>query len=633
MPYSLEMIGKAISGLPPFEKSSRADVDAAVAHAKGVASGGGSPKLPRVLTCAIGQLSRLVQLTIDAADVVVARKLPSPPESRPSHLMYSKATQDGFDCADFTVSGRIDYPRLACGTVLVAARAVKPDGEAAVFTLGDKAKPAATDPSITFYHVATDGGGGYVADRPTFDFDADRPRLDGTRTTLHVSAPALRDDGARGGPPVGFLVAFLSGEATDEPFNRQLVCELSLARSLVDDRCWGVQFLRPSPNYDAQWRAGASTTAEPPPPTYSDLAALQYEIAALPALLLISPNGHHPMVRISGRRELQAHGFVVGDGGRPINADGGSGGDASTSALASLLQRTAAESEESRRKHSLHVQSKQEMKLVPSFLGESSAEWIRMQGYRLLILNAEGTLKKPVNLAMPTAPSAGKGGHDAFYGHAVPLLRALLVAAIDDETVKSEGTGGGESGGSAAGILRHDAPRLALLSDLGHQCVERESGPLLEETKVRTVLSNLVLRLCYELQLSAAASKSLVATTSVYHSFTPMSKPEPTDKAIFHEPSRAGNEWSHDWCRPNAGALLQALQDAAVEASEALVVCVNANDDLAASVAGIASIWFQDLLGGAPAGQVRVPTKKGPRGGGVAQSGGRAPAAFVPGLR
>ena len=31
-----------------------------------------------------------------------------------------------------------------------------------------------------------------------------------------------------------------------------------------------------------------------------------------------------------------------------------------------------------------------------------------------------------------------------------------------------------------------------------------------------------------------------------------------------HEPSRAGPEWTHAWCRPNAGALERALADAEV---------------------------------------------------------------------
>ena len=183
--------------------------------------------------------------------------------------------------------------------------------------------------------------------------------------------------------------------------------------------------------------------------------------------------------------------------------------------------------------------------LVPAFLAESTAEWVRMRGYKLLIINAEGTLKRAVNLAMPTA-AGPKGGHDAFCADAVPLLRALLVApaSADTDPARKAEARGERGGEAAAGELRHDAPRLALLSDLGHQCTERESGPLLEETRVRAVLDNLMTRLCNELALSAEARSQLKATTTVYHSFVPLSCRPPSERDKFHEPSRAKPEWN-----------------------------------------------------------------------------------------
>ena len=121
---------------------------------------------------------------------------------------------------------------------------------------------------------------------------------------------------------------------------------------------------------------------------------------------------------------------------------------------------------------------------------------------------------------MPTARPA-KGGHDSFRAHALPLLEALLVTSDASREHGGSTKGADGHGDGGGGRLRTDAPRLAFLSDLGHQCTERESGPLLEEDKVRGVLTNLVHRVSHELGLSAQAAATLVGTTCVYHSFTP----------------------------------------------------------------------------------------------------------------
>jgi hypothetical protein len=123
-------------------------------------------------------------------------------------------------------------------------------------------------------------------------------------------------------------------------------------------------------------------------------------------------------------------------------------------------------------------------------------------------------------------------------------------------------------------------------------------------------------RLGNELCLGSDAASQLRAATRVYHSFVPLSCTEPSDERA-HQP-----EWTHAWCRPRPGALLQALIDYGVEPHDALFVCANERDEEAAEAASMASIRIEQLLGMSPFDFVRLPGK-GPR------HGPKAPAAFA----
>jgi hypothetical protein len=283
VPYSLEFVGKVIAGQSPFDESSRADVNTATALVKRLASSA-SLLLPRLLTCTLGKLRELMLLTIvdgvslgsGVEGVLAAPTLPSPPASRLHHLICKKALEDGIDYATYSGSGAVQHAHLSNGATVVGARAKTADGEAAEYTLGAKAKASEGDGKITFYEMATDGGG-FIADRPTWTCDGGKwtSVLESSRTTVQVDVPTMLEDGAHGGPPSGFLVVLLSSQAADDALNLQLLRELSAARQVVDKRCWGVQILSPSPNFDATWQAGISTAEEPPPPKHSDLVALQ----------------------------------------------------------------------------------------------------------------------------------------------------------------------------------------------------------------------------------------------------------------------------------------------------------------------------------------------------------------------
>ena len=136
-----------------------------------------------------------------------------------------------------------------------------------------------------------------------WDYETDKPKLDGTLSTLSVKVKSLGADSAGGGPPNGFLLCLLSAE--DEVLNRQLLHEVAAARLEVEAQCWGCQILSPRAGFDSMWRAGISTLEEPPPPMHSDLVALQCKHAL--SLPLASPTTLETCTRshsLSHRRTL-----------------------------------------------------------------------------------------------------------------------------------------------------------------------------------------------------------------------------------------------------------------------------------------------------------------------------------------
>ena len=387
------------------------------------------------------------------------------------------------------------------------------------------------------------------------------------------------------------------------------------------------------PAFDAAWSAGLSTTVEPPPPSHSDLVALQYEVGALPALLLLSPNGRHGVTKLAGEQELVAHGLCLGGGvsgggvggggfsgggfsGGGVSGGGVSGG-ASTDggALASLLlgEATSREVASSREKEARRLAGASQMSRLPDALAASSAEWVQQLGWRLVIINVEGALKKPGGLSMPRVAPLRESTNDAFRSSMVPFLRALLVQPRN-----------GDADGAANAELLQTAPHVALVTDLGHQSSERANGSdLLDEKRVRRVLDELLVRLGNELSLSPSAADQLSEQTRVYHNFQPLSMPEPSDEDKWRDPRRAAPEWTHAWCRPRPGQLLQALEDYNVSPSEALMVCITDHDFEAADAAGVASIKLNHLLSGTPAKCVCLPGQRARHG------NGKAPPAFA----
>lgn len=129
-------------------------------------------------------------------------------------------------------------------------------------------------------------------------------------------------------------------------------------------------------------------------------------------------------------------------------------------------------------------------------------------------------------------------------------------------------------------------------------------------------------RLGNELGLSAAAAAMLRERTRVYHSFVPLSCKEPSVAPGGGVEVRP--EWTHAWCRPNAGALRQALCDYDVPPHEALLIGVKDHDRVAAARVGIASLGGNQLMSPGALAAVVYPGAESGRAG-----KGKAPAAFA----
>jgi hypothetical protein len=166
------------------------------------------------------------------------------------------------------------------------------------FTLGQQAsKISKEDTKVTWYHLSDDRFNGYIASTALVVPSTGAP-------AVSIVKHAVKDDSAGGGPPGGFLVLFLSPEDAATKANGMVLSAVARARELVNERCWGVLVLRPSESWNATWSAGLSLDAEPPAPTHSDLATLEFGIEALPALLLLSPNGAQELAKLCGEAAL-----------------------------------------------------------------------------------------------------------------------------------------------------------------------------------------------------------------------------------------------------------------------------------------------------------------------------------------
>jgi len=223
--------------------------------------------------------------------------------------------------------------------------------------------------------------------------------------------------------------------------------------------------------------------------------------------------------------------------------------------------------------------------------------------------------------------AGGAARDDSFRPYLIPLLRELLLEPTPAAAKPSAATGAGTptaaeepSGGGGAPaaaeavspcppsakddeqsgepcVMRTDAPRLAVVTDIGQQVSEAADGAeLLTEARVRGLIDGrLRTRLANELRLPVAV---LCAHMPVYHSFLPQrdafAELDPSDLRLRGGAAARG-PWTKAWTKPAPGQLLQAMADCCAAPHETLVIGRDARDREAARRAGVACILFGPL--------------------------------------
>lgn len=454
--------------------------------------------LPTLLTIPLDEVRKLVLLKVEAE----ARPYPSAPEPgsaarrRARHLKRG-GTASTDELLKASGSSMRSEP-LPLGAEVRALRL----GD---FSYGEGDAKAIGDPIVTVYQTVgykaagADAFGGCSHDPYLVDYDL----MSGGDS--EERRPAVRVVDRRG--PAGVLLAFFAdsdGGATNTP----LLQTLALVRSHVEAACWGVFCLQPDEAAGAL--APVRGRAPPSTPSHADLLALEFGVAPaseLPALVLVTADLQTRLLFCRGGAALAA---LVREGAGPLveklsglaSEQRTHGGGAPTS-----WWRRAQERRSTRAAH--------------------AAAWVRARGCKLVLVEPEGVLKKQCNVSVVRSAGEavakrraslwGAARNDAFYAACVPFLRALLlelpVSADGELQDPYDPLSQYGDGPPQRGVLRTDAPRIALVSSIGHLVSKRRPGEaeLLPVQKVREVVAALVARLASELRAGAEAALEAVS--------------------------------------------------------------------------------------------------------------------------
>jgi hypothetical protein len=267
--------------------------------------------------------------------------------------------------------------------------------------------------------------------------------------------------------------------------------------------------------------------------------------------------------------------------------------------------------------------------------------WIRARGTRLLMIEPEGVLKTPLAakvLADATEASCQRrkgqlcmSKNDSFLSESVAFFRALLLAPSDGWAMPAlaHGAAGDETGavvdgtvlewvdtydafnrqgiGPSPGRLRHDRPRLVLVSNVGELEAQPRPGqvePSFVPGQAARLMDLTIARLASELGVSPA---ELCMRTYI--------APQGRD-------TQADSDLRDGWGKPGDGMLRQAMRDAGVEPADALMVGFDYVDAQAAFAAGVGHIDSKALFGGQDLDENFLPPGK-------VRGGTAAPSAFA----
>ena len=375
------------------------------------------------------------------------------------------------------------------------------------------------------------------------------------------------------------------GESADKK-NMDVVRAISANSAFIDENNWGVIPLAPTravrsnevveleeeaPRSGMGKGAQHSSTAGPleqgvnstAEPNHADFQALKHNVTSLPALVLTTASGDSRLGNVMDGRALTQ---LCRNGGVGLHEWlGRHKGEA-----CSVLERERQEKGKYEMAHTLNS----------VFLAKSSAAMIQGLGFRLLLIEPEGFLKKRTNVSLkPCKLPEGQQQireHDSFFLSCVPFLRAVLLPPADDD--------GAGCGRCKRGDVWHPtAPSVALCTDFGQQ-VQNRNPKTIENT-----LSNLRARLAAELGVTL---EQLSAKVSLHVSYLADSAADlPLSDARSKDPA-----WSRDWCKPRPGMLLAAMAKWETACHETLAIGYDARDVLAAGAAGITYINGRALL-------------------------------------
>ena len=551
-------------------------------------------RLPSLLKMALAHLKRLVEVEVKVADSVIEyAEMPEPgskERKKARHFKRDAGSKD--ELLKLLMAGQ--RKPLPVGRRIKALRITD-------FSYGLGNMKGVNDPVFAVYEAVVHDPNQPEAHRYFDDFDRSE---DPVAAAKRLGKPRLAAEVLDKEKyfPRGVLIAFLSSDDRNEP----LLKILASAADDIDKTCWGALCLQPD-EIDMHETDMHETT-----PSHADLLAREFGVDPtneLPALVLLTADLHTRLLMRKGEKELDA---LAASGAAELKAE-----------LQIVGTRDLTEDELKRRAKTSWYKRKAEGRATRA---AEAAEWVRNSGYKLLLIEPEGILKKQCNERMITSATKAIGERrkslfgdlstrkDSFFSGCVPFLRHLLLDITklpngrdDYDPFSSYGDGPPKA------TLREDSPKIALVTNFGHLVSKTRPGEgedkMLTEEKVREVLDKMMMRIASELGVEKAALEERISLFISFAAPGVMAPPALTTtdvvKAEPMETDAAQNGWSPSWAKPQPGMLHAALAYHDVEASEALMVGYDYVDEQAASNGGVVYVDQGHLIGVETKGAMR----------------------------
>lgn len=534
-------------------------------------------ELPRLFTIPHGEVRRLLYVRVNGAGAQSYLSMPRPPAARARmrHIreMELVAHRQGGSNLGQVMRNGSEHIVLQLDDFTVGNGEMRQRGDAML-----KAFKLAS--GVKTYFMSRDGVGVDVL----HSFDSE------------VGSPCV-------------LLVFLRLDRHGLPASNEMLSALASAQEHIDRLFWGVV------PYDAsELPSEATQPCEHFMVRHSVIVAHQCGLRCeddLPALVAIGTRSGRQMLRISGEAALAA----------VVSAEGG------LTARLQRLYKGAMLSEWTRPSIQLFPNRMADVAERQHCQALRASLWVRSRGFTLLLIEPEGVLKTPLSTKIvPSATAASnqrrKGRlclekNDSFVSECVAFFRALMLdlpPALGLNGTLTDGSGSAlridvgadiqahslsdiavvpavdtynafscDGSGPTRGRLRPDAPKLALVSNVGELEVHPRPGqsvPSLAHGEAAVLLHRTVQRLASELGVDAdeLGVKTYIA-------------PQGRDM-------QAHTDLHGAWEKPGPGMLIQGLRDARVDPTQALMIGFDYTDEQAAFAAGVGYIDCMALFSG-----------------------------------